>query len=160
MQTFNKEKGFTIIEVLIGSAIILIGILALITAYTTYVQYALSNEKNTQMVYLQEEAIETMGFLRDSGWTKNIKNLSTTTTYYLIWSSNSWATTTTMQYVDSTFLRQITLSDVFRDSNDKIANSGTYDSDTKKITVTVSYGGGKGTTTKSLSSYLANLYSN
>lgn len=153
------KKGLALVEILIGSAIISVGILAVISSYNTYLNYALSNQKNIQAAYLLEEGMEVMRFMRDKGWTNNISKLSTTTVYYLTFSGGSWATTTTKTYIDSEFERGITITDVKRDANDDIASSGTYDPNTKKVTATVSYWQGHATTTKTLSTYIANINS-
>lgn len=155
-----KNRGMALVEILIGSAIISMGILAASSAYSTYVSYALANQKNIQASYILEEGLEVMTFFRDKGWTANISKLGTTTTYYLSWSGTDWATTTTPQYVDGQFLRSISVTDVKRDGSDRIASSGMYDPNTKKITTTVDYSQGHATTTKSVSTYITNLYSN
>ncbi len=145
------------VEIIIGSAIMLVGILAISVSFNTYLEYSLSNQKNVEATYLLQEGIEVMTFFRDKGWTNNISRLSTTTTYYLTFSSNTWATSTSPQYVDGLFLRSINVYDVRRDANDDIAVSGTYDSNIKLVTATVSYFQGKGTTTKSMSKYIVNI---
>ena len=160
LKIFRKNSGFGLIEIVIGSAIILSGILAIIASYTTYVQYALSNEKNVEAGDLLEESLEAVSFLRDKSWSANIAPLATTTTYYLSWNGSYWATTTTAQYVDGLFLRSVNVGDVKRDGTDAIAASGTYDPNTKKITSTVSFWQGHATTTQTISTYIANLYSN
>ena len=154
---FRKKRGFGLIEIVIGSAIISIGILAVSTSYTTYVQYAFSNQKNVEAIYIIEEGIEAMKFLRDRGWSGNIAPLSTATTYYLTFNGSYWATTTSPQYIDGQFLRSINLGDVNRDANDHISASGTLDPNTKKITSTVSYWQGHSTTTRSISTYISNI---
>ncbi len=159
IRNLKKENGIALVEIIIGAAIILTGILAISSSYTTYVQYALANEKNVEASYIMSEGLEAMTFLRDKTWS-NIGKLSTTTNYYLVWNSNTWATTTTVQYVDGIFLRSITVSDVARNASDQIAATGTNDPNTKKITATVSYFQGHGTTTRSISTYLANIYNN
>ena len=154
------NTGMALVEIIIGSAIISGGVLAAIVSYNTYVNYALANNKNIQASYLLEEGLEVMTFFRDSGWTANISGLSTSTTYYLNYSSGAWATTTTPQYVDGVFLRSISVSDVKRDAIDQISASGTYDPNTKKITATIDYLQGQATTTKSLSLYITNINAN
>ena len=154
---FRKNRGFGLVEIVIGAAIISIGILAVSTSYTVYVQYALSNQKNVEAVYIIEEGIEAMKFLRDMGWDGNIAPLSTATTYYLEFNGSYWATTTIPQYVDGQFLRSINISDVMRDGSDRISASGTLDPDTKQITSTVSYWQGHSTTTRSMSTYISNI---
>jgi len=159
-KNLKKNKGFGLVEIILGASILTVGILALIISYTTYVKFALSNQKNVQAAYLLEEGIEAVTILRDKGWTANIATLSTTTTYYLSWNGSHFATTTTAQYVDGQFLRSVGISDVKRDGSDRIATAGTWDPNTKKITATVSYFQGHATTTKSIASYISNIYSN
>lgn len=145
-----------LVEILIGSAIISVGILAVSSVFSTYVQYAFANQQNVSASYILEEGLEIMTYFRDKSWT-NISALSTSTTYYLSF-SNDWATTTTPQYIDNIFLRKINITDVKRDAGDEISASGTYDPNTKKITTTVEYWQGHGTTTRAISTYITNLY--
>jgi len=152
------HQGLGAIEVVIGAAIILAGLLALIGAYTTYVQYAFANQKNVQASYLMEEGLEAMTFLRDKGWTTYIAPLASSTDYYMVFTGGFWQTTTTPQYVDGEFLRKIIIGEVKRDGSDKISDSGTVDTNIKKITVIIDYFQGKATTTKSVSTYITNLY--
>ncbi len=154
------NKGFAFVEIIIGAAIISAGILAAEVAYNTYVSYALANQGNVQAAYLLEESLEGVTLLRDRGWSADIAPLSTTTTYYLTLNNTYWATTTTPQYVDGVFLRSFQVSDVRRDGNDHIAAAGTYDPNTKQITASVSYPQNHATTTKTLSTYIANIYNN
>jgi type II secretory pathway pseudopilin PulG len=156
-------KGMGLVEIVIGTAIIVTGILALSSSYGLYVRYALTNDKNLQSGYIIEEDLEAVTFLRDKSWTTYIQPLSTSTTYYLSWNAVAnpyWQTTATPQYVDNTFLRSFVVRDVFRDANGKIASSGTYDPNTKFITASVAYYQGSATTTQTMSTYVANLYAN
>ncbi len=152
-------KGFGLLEVLIASTIITIGILAISTSFTVYIKYALSNDKNVQAAYLAQEGFEVMGFLRDKGWASNVASISTTTPFYLTFSSTWTTTTSAPAYIDSTFLRQLTISDVRRDVSDNIVTSGgIWDPYTKKVTLTVSYFQGKATTTQTMSMYISKLF--
>lgn len=160
MNKLRKNKGSFLAEILIGSAIISVGIIAIISTFVVYVQYAFANEKNVEANYLLEEGIEAVTFFRDSGWDNNIAKLSTTTAYYLVFSGSSISTSTSAQYTDGIFLRSFSISDVTRDANDDISASGTFDPFTKKITARVEYWQGHSTTTKSLSTYISNIYNN
>ena len=153
----KKNKGIALIEVIIGATIMSVGILAINETFTSYIQYALANQKNVEASYLLQEGLEAMSFIRDRGWAGNFSNLSTTTTYYLTFSNSTWATTTTNQYVDGLFERKVDILDVKRDGTDKIASAGTYDPNIKQVAVTVSYWQGHGTTTRSISEYLVNI---
>jgi len=157
-----SQSGISLVEIVVGSAIITTGILSLLGAYLLYTQYALSGERNVQAAYLAEEGLEVMTFIRDESWSRNFGVFSTSTEYSILWTGTSWATTTVPQYVDGVFLRTFTVADVFRDSsNDRISTtSGSYDPDIKKVTVSVSYFQGKGTTTRTMATYLTNLYDN
>ncbi|MBX4198176.1 hypothetical protein KW782_02455 [Candidatus Parcubacteria bacterium] len=154
-----RKKGVGLVEIIIGSAIIVTGVLALSEGYAQYVKFALANEKNIQAAYLAEEAIEVVTQLRDFGWTRNIGSLATSTTHYLSWTGSVWATTTVPEYVDGIFLREIHLADVYRDGSDRITNTGTLDPNSRFLTVTISYPQAHATTTKSISTYISNLNS-
>lgn len=149
-----------LLEIIIGASVITVGILAIITSYNLYFQYALANQNNAQVGYLLEEGLEVVSFLRDGSWAENISTLSTSTIYYISFNGSSWATTTSPQYVDGKFLRSFNVSDVFRDINDDISSSGAYDPNTKQVTVSVSFVQGHSTTTKSISTYMTNIYGN
>ncbi len=156
--TKTLKKGSAMVEIIIGSAIILSGILTISVSFNTYLQFALSNQKNVEANYLLQEGLEAMSFLRDVGWTNNFGSLSTTTTYYLTWNGSRWATTTAEQYIDGIFLRSVAVSDLKRDSNDDLSTTtGTYDPNIKQVAVTVSYYQGQATTTKTLNRYIANI---
>ena len=58
--TIIKNKGFALIEIIIGAAIIVTGILVVNQSYATYVKYAFANEKNTEASYLLSEGLEGM----------------------------------------------------------------------------------------------------
>lgn len=156
-RSFLKEKGSALVEIIVGSAIMLVGILAISSAFNTYLQYALANQRNIEATYIMDEGIEAMNFLRDVAWKNNFGSLSTTTTYYLYWNGARWATTTSVQYVDGFFLRSVNIYDVKRDANDDISASGTYDPNTKLVTVSVSYLQGHNNVTKTISKYIANI---
>ncbi len=156
------SRGISLIEVLIASAIILTGVLALSSSFAAYVKFAYLNQKNIQAAYLAEEGLEAVTLLRDKSWSTYISPLTVETTYYLAWNATSsvWLATTTTQYIDSEFLRSFVLSAVYRDGSDKIASSGTLDTNTKKVTVSVAYFQGHSTTTTSIATYITNLEAN
>lgn len=154
------KKGIGLVEIIIGSAIILVVAVALVQSYNTYILYALGNQNNTRANFLLEEGVETLILLRDESWTSNISTLQNGVNYYLYFNGTNWRSTTTPQYIDSDFVRSFSLDAVNRDTNDDISASGTLDPNIKKATVTVSYFQGHGTTTKSVSTYITNLYAN
>ena len=150
----------SLVEILIGASIISIGMLALIDAYTLYVKYALLHDKDVQTAYLLEEGLEAVTLLRDQSWTANIAPLAASTTFSLYYNGTTWTKGTTTEYIDGTFVRNFVLNSVTRNGSDQISASGTTDPNTRKVTVTISYPQGGGTTTQSLSKYITNLYAN
>ena len=155
----NLKSGIGLVEIIIGSAIVLVVVLSIVQSYNTYIKYALGNQNNTNANFILEEGVEVLIYLRDGSWTSNIAPLINGTPYYLYFNGSIWQSTTTLQY-DEGFVRSFVLAPVNRDSNDDIAVAGTLDPDIKKITVTVSYWQGHSTTTKSISTYITNLYEN
>lgn len=153
----KKNKGVALIEVLVGAFILSAGVLVTSGVFSNYVNYALSNQKNIQASYLLEETLEVLSVIRDNNWS-NISSFSTTTDYYLFFNGISWVSTTTSQYVDGEFLRKFHVYDVRRNGSGIISVSGTYDPNIKKITATIEYLQGHSTTTKSISTYVANIY--
>lgn len=156
-----KKNGLTLVEVLVAVSIILVFLTALIGAYNIYLRLAFTNSDTAKAAYLSEEGLEAVKLLRDSSWTTNISSLSTTASYYLIFSSGQWNATTTQVFVDNKFDRKFTAGDVFRDSSSDIVTSGgTLDPSTRLVTVSVSWFSHGATTTKTMSTYLTNLFLN
>ncbi|MBI3632752.1 MAG: hypothetical protein HY226_00515 [Candidatus Vogelbacteria bacterium] len=160
MTNKNKKKGAGIIEVIVGLAIVMVGIFALIRTYGYYLKFGLLHKYDVQASLLLEEGVEAVKLLRDTGWSSKISGLTVDSTYRLAFVNSSWTATTTKKYVDGIFDRTFTLSNVYRNSNDDISASGTLDPGTKKLVVAVAYRNGQSTTTKSISAYITNLFSN
>lgn len=156
----NKRKGFSLIEVIVGAAIITVSVLAAVGAYNTYVVYALNNSKHVRAALLLEEGVEAVKFIRDSGWS-TIESTPTDIPRYLLWDGGKWTISDTpMPYVDGVFDRSIMLEAVRRDGNSDISDSGSIDNNSRKLTVSLSYKAGQSTTTKSVSTYIMNLHDN
>ncbi len=151
------------LEVIIGLSIISVVLFSLANVAIIALRIAEENTKNIQALFLAEEGIESLRVLRDSGWNSNIGVLNTGTVYYLNFSDGKWNTSSSPSsniYIDGVFERSFTVQEVYRNSNDRIVSSeGTLDQNTKKITVSVSWFSRNATTTKSISTYITNLFS-
>lgn len=150
-------RGMSLVEVIVGAAITTLILSGLIAAYQLYFKTALANLRHVQAAFLAEEGAEALRFLRDGGWS-NLSVLTTGATYYIVFQSGNWQTTTNNIFVDNIFERKIILNNVNRDNNDDIAPSGTFDPNTKKATITIAWNNGLATTSKSLEFYLTNLF--
>ena len=157
---------FRSIEVIVGSAIIVTGILGLVGAYNYYLQIMVHNTPNIQATYLLEEGIETARLLRDQSWS-NLATLDPTVEYHLVFdpTTSKWSTTAGSEpLIDGQFDRTIVVSPAYRDGNSNIVSSSTFgatlDASTTLITAKVAWLNGNSTTTKILSAYLTNIFGN
>lgn len=156
----NKRtlKGFGLIEIIVGSAILTISLIAISGYFQKSLQLSQDSEKMVKASFLLEEGIEVVKFFRDTSWL-NISELTAGAPYYLQFSGTKWATTTSNVFVDEIFERKLVIDNVSRDANDDIVSSGgTLDVGTKKATISVAWAGRTGTTTKSISTYLTNIF--
>ena len=152
------SRGFGLIEIVVGSAILAVVLLAVSEYYQGSLRISRTTANLTQASFLLEEGVEVAKLFRDDGWA-NVGTPATGTTYYLSYTGTKWATSTTNVYIDGLFERTLTLSDVYRDASDDITTSGgTLDTGIRKATVAVSWREGTSTTTKSIDTYLANIF--
>ena len=154
-QTYTQHdgRGVTIFEIMIG-----IGLVSLILVFTThaitrFVEVGGDIADKTEALYLAEESLEALRFLRDGSWS-TVSGLTDGTEYYLSISSTTIGVTTTPEWV-GIFRRSFVIDSVERDGNDDIVTSGTPDGDSKYITASVSWGAP--TSTVSLTTILADL---
>lgn len=155
------HKGFGLVEMVVGAAILSVVLFSISNYFRQTFIASRATESVVQSSYLLEEGVEVEKLFRDMSYTNNFRNMSTTTPYYFLWDGSSWATSTTDVLVDGTFDRSATLSDVMRDANGDIANTGTYDPDTKLVTVSVAWWRpGVGTTTRLIQAYVTNIFNN
>lgn len=156
-----SPRGFGLLEVVIGVAIISLAIFGLLSVAQNSLRVSEYSLREAQAGYLLLEGAEAVRFMRDVSWA-NIGNLSTSATYYISYSTtaNTYATSTVNTFVDGVFSRSFTVADVNRDATSQdivTPPSGIYDAGTKKITVNVSWYNRNATTTKSLDFYLTNI---
>lgn len=159
---YNTNRGVSFVEIIVAAAIILVLVGTVISVYNLYLSRVDETTATIKASYLLEEGVEATKTLRDDGWSNNIATLDHDTEYYLTFatSSSSWNTTTDPQWIDDSYKRWITLEEVYRDSEDDIASSGTSDDGTKKLTVHVAWEGLSGTSTKTTTTYITNMFDN
>lgn len=160
LKKISKNRGLSLIEVLVASSILIIFFMALVGIYNTYLKISRTNIYSIKAGYLAEEGMEAIKSLRDISWNNNIAPLSVNSNLYLEWSGGRWVSTSTNVFIDGTFERKINISEVNRDpSNGNIVTTGgVLDSGTRLVTVTVSWPYKNSTSTRVLSTYISNLY--
>jgi prepilin-type N-terminal cleavage/methylation domain-containing protein len=158
----NKKKGLSLIEVLVATSIILIFFTALVSVYNSYLRSARTNINTIKAVYLADEGIEAVKFLRDSSWSTNIAPLTSGGTYYLTFATTTWNVSNSNLFIDGVFERKFSVTNVNRDpvTFDIVSSGGAIDYDTKLVNVSVSWAVNGATTTKTVSTYITNLFAN
>jgi Tfp pilus assembly protein PilV len=156
-----NKKGFGLLEIVIGVAIISVTLFSLSAVAHITLKVSRESVRKSQAAFLMEEGMEAMKLMRDAGWSANISTLTAGTNYYLyLDAGTAWKSTATPAVIDGIFTRIVRLDNVYRDANNDIAATGTLDSNIKKITVSVSWANRGVTTTKNMIGYIANLFKN
>lgn len=157
----NKKKGFGLLEIVIGVAIISVTLFSLAAVAHIALKVARESIRKSQAAFLMEEGVEVMKLMRDAGWSANISTLTAGTNYYLyLDAGTTWRSTATPLVIDGIFTRTVRLDNVYRDANNDIATTGTLDGNIKKVTVSVSWTDRGVTTTKNMVGFVANLFKN
>jgi len=138
------KTGISIIEILIVIAIVIIGLTSLLGVATFSLKLSILRKETARANSLAQEAIEAVRSFRDgTDWNTNGLGTLTAGINYrperTIDTPPQWDLIMGQETIDI-FTRKIVFSNVQRDANDDIVESGgTNDPDTKKITVTVSW---------------------
>jgi type II secretory pathway pseudopilin PulG len=153
----NKSAGVGLIEIIIATSIIAIALSALagLGNFSLKIQNRL--QKNTMANYLASEAIEAARAVKDESWL-SLSSLATDTALHPAQSGNpvKWVFSANSESIGN-FSRQVIISNVNRDANDDITQSGgTLDANTKKITATIDWTEQGQSQQISLSTYLTN----
>jgi Tfp pilus assembly protein PilV len=162
MKKNNLQKGSGLVEILVAVFIFTLILTSLITASNLYLSGSEESLKIAEGAYIAQEGVEAVKIMRDVNWT-NISSLTNDSKYYFVFDTSSstnniWKATTTASYENmNSFLRSFKVSAVYRDSNGDIASSGSLDQYTKKVVVSVSWKSKSATTTKTISTYIANI---
>ena len=157
MHRERQQKGFGVVEIIVGASVISIALFGLVSTFQNSLRISRETGRIIEARFLMEEGLEAARIMRDAGWS-NVGSLATSSPIYLVFSSGTWATTSTQTFIGGTFLRSVVVEDVRRDGNDDIASAGSLDPNVKKVTVSVSWFGRSATTTESAATYLVNIF--
>ena len=153
------HRAFSLVEIVIGSSLILLALSGLITAYIFYFRAGLRNTPELQAAFLLQEGAEAVMLMRDEAW-GNISSLSPETPYFLSWNGVKWVATASEALIDGAFRRTVTISEVYRRNSDKDIVASTspdvkaVDPNTQHLMVRVSTNG----IDRTLTTYLTNLF--
>ena len=138
----DNKKGASIIEILIVIAIIVIALTSLLGVATFSLRISTLMRETNQANNLSQEVMEAVRNFRDgTSWdVDGFGKLATSTDYYpqATSSPSKWQLVQGIENIDG-FTRKVVFEDVERNSNSNIVEAGTYDPNTKKVIVTVSW---------------------
>ena len=159
MENISYKKGFMMVEILVAASIITVAILTVMGVAQKSVRLSEQSLHEAQASFLLEEGAEVTRIIRDNNWA-NISSLTPGTNYYPLFTiaSSTWSLSTTVNTV-GIFTRKVTLANVNRDNTtNDISATGTNDTGTKLVTVTVSWPEGASTVSRTLSFYITDLF--
>lgn len=149
----------TIVELVVAVAIVAVFVVVVANSYAVLLRLAFSNTQKIKAVFLLEDTLEAVKFLKTANWQEHIQPLQSESDYFLSFNGNSWAVSDENVFIDGLFERKFILEDVYRDGAGQIVDpaSGNLDESTKKVTAFVSWQKGSATTTRLMSTYIAEL---
>ncbi|MDZ7726614.1 MAG: hypothetical protein U5L75_03485 [Candidatus Campbellbacteria bacterium] len=163
MSKHSLQKGIGLIEVLIATTILTLIVFAFTSSLSLYSSASVDATKRTQATFLAEEGLEVVRMLRDESWSNNIEPQSSDTDYGFSFdtSTSDWSITSGPETFGE-FTRTLVFGDVYRDSNDDIVTdgSGTFDPDSRFVTVEVTWDSRRGEQRVVLESLVNNTFDN
>lgn len=155
----SRQGGLGLVEGVIAVAIVGTALVVMVGVFHQFLRTALRSTPELKAIFLMEEGLEAIRAIRDVDWQTEIDPLVLGTQYHLIFENGRWEATTTPSYIDGVYERIVILSSVNRDTDGRIvASGGTTDTNTKEITVSVSWSSGEATTTKTVLAYIMDVF--
>lgn len=135
----KKQKGISVVEIIVASAIIGISVTALTGAIQLYLKIVYQNTRETQAVMLLDETAEALQYLRDDSFVTHFENIQESTEYTIFWNGIAYEFTTSTISLPYEMSRTITFENVERDASDQLSDSGTIDPNTKKANISITW---------------------
>ncbi len=155
------HRGVGIIEVMTAIAIAAIFFTAIYQLLIFSVRTTHNRTMETEGIYLAQEGMEAVRFIKSAGWSANILPLVNGTIYYPVISGSEWVLSTVNPgAINSVYTRRAVFSEVKRDVNDDINSLGTADPDTRKVTITVEWNETGGARNIAVETYISNFLAN
>ena len=148
-----KRRGFGAIEIVVGASLISVVLFLSLDVMTRFLKTGSSQVERTKALYLTEETLESVRFVRDADWV-SFEALPLSTNLYIVWSGSGAVATITPQVI-GTFTPVFQIFAVKRDASTKdiVSSGGVVDTKTRFITASTTWASGGIT----LSTYLADI---
>lgn len=135
------NAGFGLVEIVVITAVVTASFSSFLGAGVLAVKLIRSEKENLEATLLAQESLEAARSLRDESWSNNIASLSSGVSYYPVLENGKWKFTAVPPGpINGKYARYVIFNDVYRDTQDRIASSGTPDPGTKKLTARVAWG--------------------
>ncbi len=156
LDTNLKKRGVTAIEVAVGVSIASLILIFTMQSLSLFINTGRTVSEKTKAVYLAEDGIEIVRYIRDDSW-NTVSALSTSATHYLNVTSSALVFTSTPEVIDG-YTRSFRISNVYRNSSDDIVASTTSGAtaDTQSKYIEMRVVGGTPVATTSIMTILTN----
>lgn len=134
---YKFRRGFSLIEILVASSVLITVVVGVVGALQLYTRLARVDRDRAQAALYTQEAAEVLQLMRDEDWSANIEALTLGQEYQLVWSGSAYSATTSDVLLNGRYIRTITLSELYRDGSDNVAESGTEDENARRVLVEV-----------------------
>lgn len=139
----HKSRGVALIEVAIGVSIIALVLIFTMYAVTQYIHTGRTVSEKTAALYLAEEGLEMIRFVRDTSW-NTIANLNVNATHYFATAGGVITVGNVPENIGE-YSRSISIDPLYRDNTtddivSRAAPGSVLDVDSKYVTVTVTWG--------------------
>lgn len=139
--TTLKSFGISLVEVVVGSAILLTVIISLVFVSVQALRMNQLSLDRAQAQLLAETGFELVRFTRDTSFSL-LEEMDVENPYDIVWDGNAFEIISGASLFGK-FSRTITLYPVYRDSNSNIASSGDEDEQGRRVVISVSWQGGE-----------------
>jgi len=130
-----KQKGQTLIELLITIGLAAILIPALLTGFSLTREGRAQQEERLQATAYLKESEEAVRIVHSNSWNNLVNGI-----HHPEISGNTWILVSGSENINSNITRQVEINDVYRDSNgDIVSLGGTLDPSTKEIISSVAW---------------------
>ncbi|MEK7538648.1 MAG: hypothetical protein AAB552_02285 [Patescibacteria group bacterium] len=160
-----QNRGFGLIEIITGAGIISLVMLSVFFFFQKTLELSNFNRKIVEADLALTSSVEIVGLLRAEGWTSLcnglcLAGLTPGVSYYLSFSGSRWSIVAPYTLDGYRFERKVVTAYVNRDAatKDIVTAGGADDPNTRKVTISVSWAGKNGTTTKSVVTYMTNFW--
>jgi len=139
--------GIGLVEAVVVVSIISVAFAAVLGSAVFFLRAGIMSGDRAQAIYLAEEGVESVRFLRDQSYSTNITPRIGTGVWYVEPTTGGVSATTTNNLIFGSFTRTVELEEVYRGNSDDIVDVsagvwGVLDPGTAQLTVRVTWPGG------------------